>query len=265
MTRGHGGYTLFSTDVSTVTVNLPALFNMPTSEMGRIVLTAADANGKGYTPSLPALEGDYLVIQLKALSTYSLAAVPSAIDPSGPTPSADSVYFPQTQHNLGGDFLHYWQKHGGVTIFGYPVSEPFVEDGYTVQYFERNRFELHPENQAPYNVLLGRLGADSLDNRVFPQIAPFANEPDHVYFPETGHSLSFAFLGYWQSNGGLAQFGYPVTEEMSEISPTDGKRYTVQYFERARFEYHPEYKGTNAEVLLSLLGVTTLQDKGWLP
>jgi hypothetical protein len=33
---------------------------------------------------------------------------------------------------------------------------------YTVQYFERNRFESHPENQPPYDVLLGLLGRDYL-------------------------------------------------------------------------------------------------------
>ncbi len=265
MTMDHGGISLFATDTSTVTVNLPSLFGIATSDMGRIVLTAADEKGQGYTPPVPSLEGDYLIVQLKALSTYQLTAVPSAVDPAGPTPSANSVYFPQTEHNLSGDFLHYWQKNGGVSIFGYPVSEPFVQDGHTVQYFERNRFELHPENQPPYNVLLGRLGADSVGSRKFAQVTPFQSGPNHVYFPETGHSLSFAFLGYWNRNGGLSQFGYPISEEMTEVSPTDGKQYTVQYFERARFEYHPEYKGTGAEVLLSLLGVTTMQDKGWLP
>ena len=30
------------------------------------------------------------------------------------------------------------------------------------QYFERKRFELHPENAAPYDVLLGRLGDELL-------------------------------------------------------------------------------------------------------
>ena len=32
----------------------------------------------------------------------------------------------------------------------------------------------------------------------------------------------------------------PISEEMQEKSDTDGKIYTVQYFERAVFEYHPE-------------------------
>jgi hypothetical protein len=45
-----------------------------------------------------------------------------------------------------------------------PISEPRQEttDGgrtVLVQWFERARFELHSENAAPYNVLLGRLGS----------------------------------------------------------------------------------------------------------
>jgi hypothetical protein len=34
-----------------------------------------------------------------------------------------------------------------------------------VQYFERARFEYHPENQAPYNVLLGQFGQRALATR----------------------------------------------------------------------------------------------------
>src|SRR5207244_9299315 len=44
----------------------------------------------------------------------------------------------------------------------YPLSEEVSENGLTVQYFERARFEWHPENAGtPYEVLLGRLGADA--------------------------------------------------------------------------------------------------------
>jgi hypothetical protein len=51
----------------------------------------------------------------------------------------------------------------------------------------------------------------------------------------------------------LAQFGFPVSEEFTERLE-DGQQYTVQYFERARFEYHPEYAGTPYEVLLGQFG-----------
>jgi hypothetical protein len=76
---------------------------------------------------------------------------------------------------------------------------------------------------------------------------------DGVYFPEVGHNVRGRFLAYWKEHGGLPQFGYPITEEFTEESLIDGKSYTVQYFERAEFEYHPENEPPY-DVLLSLLG-----------
>jgi plastocyanin len=73
------------------------------------------------------------------------------------------------------------------------------------------------------------------------------------FFPQTGHTVRGAFLPYWQQHGGLAQQGYPLTEEFAEKNKLDGKTYTVQYFERAVFELHPENKAP-FDVLLSQLG-----------
>lgn len=36
------------------------------------------------------------------------------------------------------------------------------------------------------------------------------------YFSATGHNLRGRFLRYWLSNGGLAQFGYPLSEQFAE-------------------------------------------------
>jgi hypothetical protein len=80
-------------------------------------------------------------------------------------------------------------------------------------------------------------------------------------FPETGKTVRATFLSYWNTHGGLAQQGYPISEEMQEKSDTDGKTYTVQYFERAVFEQHPEFAGTPNEVLLSQLGTFRYRDK----
>ena len=54
----------------------------------------------------------------------------------------DAHYFPQTEHSLRGGFLAYWQAHGGLGQFGFPISEEFVLDGQVVQYFERARLEV---------------------------------------------------------------------------------------------------------------------------
>jgi hypothetical protein len=72
-------------------------------------------------------------------------------------------------------------------------------------------------------------------------------------FSETGHKVCGKFLDYWNQHGGLAQQGYPLSEEFTETSALNGKPYTVQYFERAVFESHPENQPPN-DVELSQLG-----------
>src|SRR5207247_4317949 len=133
----------------------------------------------------------------------------------------------------------YWQRTGGLAINGYPISPPFnetLEDGkpYQVQYFERVRREYHPENPPPHNVLLGQFG-----RRLHPADPPVPQQPGMAYFDATGHNVIPQFMAYWTANGGLAQFGYPISELVTETLE-DGKPYQLQYFERARFELHPE-------------------------
>lgn len=72
-------------------------------------------------------------------------------------------------------------------------------------------------------------------------------------FPETKQAVCGRFLKYWQEHGGLAQQGYPISVEFQEKSDLNGQTYTVQYFERAVFEYHPE-NPPPSDVLLSQLG-----------
>jgi hypothetical protein len=138
-----------------------------------------------------------------------------------------------------------------------------------VQYFERNRFEWHPNQRGtPYEVQLGLIGNYFGAKAQLAQPGPFARqngdtEPSQIYFAETGHTLRNAFKRHWQGTGGLAQYGYPISEEFYEVSPDDGQTYVVQYFERARFEWHPINSGTPYEVLLGLLGNQLLTEKGW--
>ncbi len=204
-------------------------------------------------------------------NTAAWAAVGGLNTPATRVPpvadTATRAYFAQTGHVVQGAFLRYWRQYGGLEQFGLPRTEEFEErspyDGkfYTVQYFERARFEHHPENaNTPFEVLLGLLGRD------FHKIDPPApQKPGQTYFKETGHNLGGAFLFYWQTHGGLFVSGLPISEELVEINPDDGKPYTVQYFERARFEYHPENEGTPYNVLLGLLGNRLLREKGWIP
>ncbi|HYP40884.1 MAG TPA: kelch repeat-containing protein [Chloroflexia bacterium] len=187
----------------------------------------------------------------------------TAITTLAQAPQPTCMQFQQTSRQVCGRFLEYWQQNGGLAQQGLPISPEMQEksdtDGktYTVQYFERAVFEAHPENQQPYDVLLTLLGAFEY-RRKYPSGAGAPNQrpnttPGSVLFQQTGKRVGGKFLQYWQANGGLAQQGYPISDEFQERSDTDGKTYTVQYFERAVFELHTENQPPN-DVLLSLLG-----------
>ncbi len=178
----------------------------------------------------------------------------------------DRLYFLESGHTLGGAFRSFWETHGGVAKLGYPISEELVEnnplDGQErkVQYFERAVLEYHPENAGTKDeVMLASVGLWVTKGRNLPRAEPVENTPTRWYFAETGHIVKEAFLQYWQQQGGLETFGYPISEEMPEISSADGKVYTVQYFERARFEWHPTDAGTPMEVQLGLIGKQALE------
>ena len=173
--------------------------------------------------------------------------------------AAEKYCFPQNNRCMEGAFRDYWQLHGGLEVLGLPISQAFVDErGLIVQYFERAILEWHPEQPAAYQVLLTRLGDTLLGKR--PERTAPAKTPcpptTCAVLAETGHTLRGAFLAYWQANGGLAIFGFPLTEEFVERNQADGKDYAVQYFERNRFEYHPE-KEERYRVLLGLLGAET--------
>jgi hypothetical protein len=183
-------------------------------------------------------------------------------------PGVANQSFPETGKAATGIFMDYWRTHGGLAQQGYPISGLIREKNdlngktYTVQYFERAVFEFHTEYANPNDVLLSQLGTFQY-KRKYPGGAPNqrANtSPGARRFPETGKTVGGKFLEYWNNKGGLAQQGLPLSEEFTEVSETDGKTYTVQYFERAVFELHPEFAPPN-DVLLSLLGAFTYKQK----
>mgnify|MGYP003289959838 CR=1 FL=1 len=161
---------------------------------------------------------------------------------------AASQYFAQTGHTVQGEFLGAFRRYGVETL-GYPISSEVTENGVRVQYFERVRMEHHPELAAKGTaVLFTRLGVDISLGSAFARSAAFASGRTRAYFSETGHSLGGAFLTYWKQKGGLELFGYPI----SEVITQDGMQ--VQWFERARFEYHPELASKGSVVQLTRLG-----------
>lgn len=203
--------------------------------------------------------GDYSKFFISLFAVGDVAALSA---PAAPQPN--STYFPETGHNVPSPFREYWAGNGGLAIYGYPITEPFEQaiGGvlYTVQYFERARFEYHPENGGTiYEVLLGQFGREIAEGRrVDTTPIPPGKDQTCAPFKETGHHVCDRFLAYWQANGGLAQFGFPLSDQIQEILE-NGQTYTVQYFERARFEYHPE-NAPPYDILLGQFGRSILSN-----
>ncbi|MDQ3705998.1 MAG: M23 family metallopeptidase [Chloroflexota bacterium] len=172
-------------------------------------------------------------------------------------------YFTETGHLVSGDFYTFYRgSQKSADLFGLPLTEAFAQKlpgggVYMVQYFERARMELHPDLPASQRLQLGALGAAALEGRTFDRVSPVQSTAARAYFNETGHTIQGGFYEFWRANGGLRLFGLPLTEEIHE----DGM--TVQYFERARFEYHPEFVGTPYAIQLSTLGYTVLKQAGF--
>jgi hypothetical protein len=188
-----------------------------------------------------------LLVLLLLLAGFAAAAPAAA--------QSNERCFEETGYCISGPIRAYWEGNGGLPVFGYPITEQRVETvedrTIPVQWFERDRLEIQNDG----TVTAGRLGARYLELTgrpwtTLPQVP--AAPPGCVYFEQTQHSLCPPFLAYWQQNGGLERFGYPITERQQET--IEGWTGDVQYFERRRMEHHIENAGTPYEVLLGLLG-----------
>jgi hypothetical protein len=194
------------------------------------------------------------------------------VNPADPVPPPDPnvndpnrVYFPETGHYVSSGIKTFFERNGGVAVFGYPITEEFSEVNFvenitrTVQYFQRFRIEYHPNEVVNKRVKIGLLGRDFTADRYFVPARFIPTTRDRTYFPQTRHTLSFGIRSFWQANGGLERFGYPLSEEFDERG-SDGRLIRVQYFERAKIQYFPDTKSFG----VALLGLEYLIKKGWI-
>jgi hypothetical protein len=223
------------------------------------VITWEDGESRGGSVTK---DGNRILIELPA-GTHHIVA------------TSDFSRFSETGFTLSGRFKSFWESSGGLPVFGFPMTIVRDEDGRAAQYFERQRFELHPEHAGtPYEVLLGLLGTAEAGRRGLLDTTPFERrsaenvDPGCIFVAETGHALCDGFRAYWESHGlefgddgisyreSLALFGFPISEEF--VDPETGL--TTQYFERARFEFHPN-NPPEWQVLLGRVGATLLDSE----
>jgi len=187
----------------------------------------------------------FAIATLLAVGTLLPAAVSADVPTAGPS----IVYFPATGHNVNGDILQFWHENGGADRIGNPITEE-VKDGKTVkQYFERGVVEYSPS----IGMSFGRIGAEFTLGRHDAAFMPRTRDEYGMdrdgrrFFSETGHGITDSFATYWEQNGGLGTFGFPLSEPMREIVGDTKEPTLVQYFERARFE-----KGVNGQDVVRL-------------
>jgi len=159
-------------------------------------------------------------------------------------------FYPETGHSISGEFLKkYLQAPHPEKIYGLPITEPFYSDEAQriVQYFENARFELYPENPPELRVRVTPLAQMML----YQQPATSLNIPYPLgrcrYFPETGFSVCYEFLDFFEQNGGVRIFGYPI----SDVIIQDGL--IVQTFQLLRIEWTGSGNSLSA-VRVSALG-----------
>ncbi len=171
-----------------------------------------------WKPAMPLFRDDWPGPTSSApaplLPSGTTTGLPLTVQPKRPPPTNPNyvppTYFPQTGHYIYALFQSYWNQFGGLDVFGYPLTEQRQEGDYWVQYFERARFEYHPEYehqdpnwkqlsktaQLKLEIQLTLLGDNLVSQRTngqgYPAADPATLPPGATFFPQTGHSISGA-------------------------------------------------------------------------
>lgn len=162
----------------------------------------------------------------------------------------DSQFFPETGHYVSGEFLKEFKKASNpVLIYGYPITDAFSYPGEKIQYqyFEKALLQFDPDKSPGLQVTSLPLGNWLYPSDPAPTFTPISSGCQE--FPDSGlpFSVCYAFLDFFEEQGGISQFGYPI----SNFENRQGL--IVQYFQKALFEWHPEIPSGN-RVILSNLG-----------
>ncbi|HLY65102.1 MAG TPA: glycosyl hydrolase, partial [Chloroflexota bacterium] len=163
----------------------------------------------------------------------------------------EQIFFPIVGHGVANGILDYWRSKGGLKYFGQPASDELKQpDGRIVQFFDKGTIEVFPQFAGTPFYFQEGTGKASPTDAVAASKAGGAQ-----FFKETGHNVAFAFLNAYKALGGLDTLGLPRTEAITY------KGQTVQFFQRAVMDYHPEAAGTPGEVTLELLGSNVTQGR----
>jgi O-antigen ligase len=161
-------------------------------------------------------------------------------------------------------FRAFHESKGGEAAFGKPLGTLMEEQGsdgrlVPVQYYQYARLEYRPQEGASQDVVIGKVGLEVAKRGTPVDILPPALSGELIDFGVGGPGVPRSLYQAWQ-RGGADMFGYPVSPVLLHTSPR-GLPIYVQYFERARLEYHPERAGTGYEVQRTPLGLELFRNR----
>ncbi len=163
----------------------------------------------------------------------------------------DAEFIPETGHWIKNEFLEFFQAAPEPErLFGYPITEEFTDqnaspDILKTQYFQKARFDYVNRSGLP-EVQLFPLGSIFYTDGMNPLMPLTLNSTFSQYFEQSGHTVRYAFLNFFQEHQGNTFLGLPL----SEIEYENG-RY-VQYFENCRLEWFPELPAGQRVVVADL-------------
>ncbi len=164
---------------------------------------------------------------------FILLIAVSMLTSAGSQPPGER-YFPETGHMVKGEILAFYNSVSDpLLLFGYPITDEFVDvsSGVRTQYFQRVRLDVQTANGTP-QVKIADLGGLLYDYQ--PLKDGLRESGLNCKRFSTGFSVCHDFLAFYRQNQGDIYFGNPI----GPMELRDGR--TVQYFERARFEWRPE-------------------------
>ncbi len=214
---------------------------------------------------------------------------------------ANTRYFAATNTYIRGDFLRFYDETGGLDRHGFPRTNAGPENGVTTQWFQRSRFEASSDvrlaflgdefvralglgwdldtsqeceirnspppmvgslaGPEPLGSLVGIVADELLRSLLLiREDQPLTGVVPHRYFPERAFCLAGSALKFFDPGRGESSFGNPISPEFTD----DSIGGTVQYFERARFEFRLNEAG-GTRIVLGLLGDDLLRLQGRLP
>jgi len=146
-------------------------------------------------------------------------------------------------HNITGKFWEFYNNTPeALTLFGYPITEAFVEQNHTVQYFQRARLDL-----IDGEIQIAKLG-EYIPKDSAGVVPVVVNSTSCKRFME-GENVCYAFRQFYEMYDGEIYFGKAISQVEQQY--VDGPY--VQYFEKALMEWHPE-AAEGQKVVLKDLG-----------